>query len=512
MAQKHYLLAHDLGTTGNKATLFHLDGSIAASTLATYPTNYPHPNWAEQDPADWQTAIFSATRQLLAESGAAPADIAAVSFSGHMQGALVVDEKGLPLRPAIIWADQRAQAQADFIAAVFGATEIYQLTGNRVSPAYTAAKLLWIKDNQPDIFHRIHKVLQAKDYAAFLLTGVFATDYSDASLTQLLDLQQRCWSTALLDKTNLPLEILPDLHPSAAVIGTVTAQAAAASGLQAGTPVVIGGGDGACATVGSGAIKPGDAYTYIGSSSWIALSAPLPVLDPQQRTFNFIHLDPTLVCPIGTMQSAGGAFDWLERLFRADGESEPQYDRLNQAISQVPPGATGLLFLPYLLGERSPHWSPLARAAFVGLSMPNGQAEMARAVMEGVAFNLRAILDSLQGQGLRLQAMRLIGGGGHSAVWRQILADVYNLPLWRVELPAAATALGAAIAGGVGVGLYPDYNIVHQLTAATAAEQPNPKTHARYEALYRLFNESYAALAPIYQKLASLPEEHHDGL
>jgi len=506
MPRQHFILAHDLGTTGNKATLFKSDGTIAATTLAVYPTDYPRPNWAEQNPAAWQKAIFESTRHLLVESGVPAKHIAAVSFSGHMQGALVVDKNGVPLRPAIIWADQRATAQADFISQQGGVDRIYQLTGNRVSAAYTAAKILWIKEHQPDIYRRTYKVLQAKDYAAFLFTGVFATDYSDASLTQLLDINTRGWSTEILSQLGLSADLLPDLSPSAAVIGQVTPEAAAATGLQAGTPVVIGGGDGACATVGAGSVSEGDVYNYIGSSSWMALSTKQPVLDPQQRTYNFIHLDPNLYCPIGTTQAAGGSFDWLERLLRDSDREEPQYQLLDDAAGQVPPGATGLLFLPYLLGERSPHWNPLARAAFVGLAMPNSRPELARVVMEGVAFNLRHILDCLRGQGVNIEVMRLIGGGSKSAVWRQILADIYNLPLLRVNLPAAATALGAAIAGGVGVGLYPDYTVARRLIPVVKAETPNPNTRARYEALYELFKQSYIALEPIYEQLAALPE------
>jgi xylulokinase len=506
MPSKRFILAHDLGTTGNKATLFDVDGTMVASTLATYQTSYPEPNWAEQNPADWQAAVFGSTRRLLAESGTPPEQIVVISFSGHMQGALVVDTDGVPLRPAIIWADQRATAQADFIAEKWGESEVYRLTGNRVSPAYTVAKLLWIKDNQPDIYQRIHKILQPKDYAAYLLTGVFATDYSDASLAQLLDLQNRWWATDFLESLAISPDLLPELHPSATVIGGVTPDAAAATGLKAGTPVVIGGGDGACATVGAGSIQTGDVYNYIGSSSWVGLSTDQPVLDPQQRTFNLCHLDHTLYCAIGTMQTAGGAYDWLERLLRDDTQSEPQHQALDAAAAEIAPGGRGLLFLPYLLGERSPHWNPQARAAFVGLTMPDSRPELARAVLEGVAFNLRHILDILRSQGVELEAMRLIGGGGQSPLWRQILADVYDLPIWQVKLPAEATALGAAIAGGVGVGLYPDYRVVGDLVPVAEAEKPNPQTRARYEALYGLFKESYATLEPIYEKLANLPE------
>ncbi len=513
------LLAHDLGTTGNKATLFATDGSIVASTFAGYDTNYAQPNWAEQDAHDWRAALFDSTRWLLdvarSETGHSAQDVAVVSFSGHMNGALLVDTQGAPLRPAILWADQRATAQAELMRARCGEAEVYRLTGNRISPAYTAAKLLWVKEHQPEVYRRARWVLQAKDYAAFLFSGAIATDFSDASLTLLLDLAGRRWAEPLLEQLGIDAALLPPIFPSAQVIGQVTAQAAAATGLRAGTPVVIGGGDGACATVGAGSVRPGDAYNYIGSSSWVALTTAQPVLDPARRTFNLAHLDPALNVALGTMQTAGGAFDWFERLLRCDREADPLYAELDAEAAGVPPGAHGLLFLPYLLGERSPHWNPLARGAFVGLAMPDGRGELARAVLEGVAFNLRAILEILVqasktfevSENLAgLRGVRLIGGGGKSALWRQILADVYGLPIDLVDLPANATALGAAIAGGVGVGIYADYGVAQHLAPVARTDRPNPATRARYAALFASFQQSYAALEPVFEQLAALPE------
>lgn len=512
------ILAHDLGTTGNKATLFAVDGSTVASFFAAYDTHYAQPNWAEQDAHAWQAALFESTQRLVKaaqEAGYSAVDVAVVSFSGHMNGALLLDAAGAPQRPAIIWADQRAVAQAELIRERCGEAEVYRLTGNRISPAYTAAKLLWIKQHQPEIYRRTRWVVQGKDYAAFLFSGVIATDFSDASLTLLLDLAGRRWAETLLEQMELDAALLPPIFPSAQVIGQVTAQAAAATGLRAGTPVVIGGGDGACATVGAGAVRPGDAYNYIGSSSWVALTTTQPVLDPARRTFNLAHLDPALNVALGAMQTAGGAFDWFERLLRCDREAEPLYADLDAEAASVAPGANGLLFLPYLLGERSPHWNPRARGAFVGLAMPDGRGELARAVLEGVAFNLRAILEILvdanktfevsqNREGLR--SVRLIGGGGKSALWRQILADVYDLPVEQLNLPANATALGAAIAGGVGVGLYPGYDVAQTLAPVARVDRPNPATRSRYAALYALFQQSYAALEAIFGQLAALPE------
>ncbi len=511
------ILAHDLGTTGNKATLFATDGSMVASTFAGYDTSYAQPNWAEQDAHDWQSALFDSTRWLMQaarEVGHSAGDVAVVSFSGHMNGALLVDAAGAPLRPAIIWADQRATAQAELMRERCGEAEVYRLTGSRISPAYTAAKLLWVKQHQPELYRRTRWVVQAKDYAAFLFSGVIATDFSDASLTLLLDLAGRRWAEPLLEQLQLDAALLPPIFPSAQVIGQVTAQAAAATGLRAGTPVVIGGGDGACATAGAGAVRTGDAYNYIGSSSWVALTTAQPVLDPARRTFNLAHLDPALNVALGAMQTAGGAFDWFERLLRCDREADPLYAELDAEAAQVPPGANGLLFLPYLLGERSPYWNPLARGAFVGLAMPDGRGELARAVLEGVAFNLRSILEILVDAGKTfevtenlegLRSVRLIGGGGRSTLWRQILADVYGLPVEQVELPANATALGAAIAGGVGVGIYPDYSVAQRLAPVVRSDRPNPATQTRYAALYALFQQSYTALEPIFDQLAALP-------
>jgi xylulokinase len=506
VSEHHYILAHDLGTTGNKATLFDTAGRAVASAFESYETAYPRANWAEQDAADWRRAIFEGTRRLLAQAAVPPGAVAVVSFSGHMQGALLVDRDGTPLRPHILWADQRATSQAAQIRDTCGEEAIYRLTGHRASAAYTAARVLWVKDNQPDVYRRAYKVLQSKDYAAFVLTGVFATDHSDASGTQVFDLVGRCWATDVLSALGLSPDLFPDAHPSSTVVGRVTPEAAAATGLLSGTPVVIGGGDGACATVGAGSVQEGDTYTYIGSSAWIALTTRQPILDPQRRTFTYAHLVPDRYFPVGTMQAGGGAYDWLERILRGDDDRPPIYQAMDAQAATVPIGARGLLFLPYLLGERSPYWNPLARAAFVGLAMPHGRAELARAVLEGVALNMRLILDALRGQGVQIEAMRLIGGGAKSATWRQILADTYELPILLPKLAAEATALGAAIAGGVGVGLFSDFSVAHRLIPTEAAEQPDPANIRRYSALYPLFQQAYTALEPIFEQLAALAE------
>lgn len=499
-SQDPYILAHDLGTTGNKATLFDASGAAAAAAFRAYETAYPQPNWAEQSADDWWWAVRDSTRELLESSNITPGDIAAVSFSGMMNGMLPVDVEGMPLRSAIIWADMRATAEADSLAERCGFEEVYHRTGHRPGASYTAAKMLWLQRYQPDLYARTHRILQAKDYVAYRLSGAFATDFSDASGTNLFDLEQRDWAVDMIAAVDLDRDKLPPALPSSTIIGQVTREAAAETGLLAGTPVVIGGGDGACATVGAGSVKPGDAYNYVGSSSWIAVTSEEPLHDPQMRTFTFAHLDPALYFPTGTMQCAGGAYDWLERLLRGEGSSK-LYGELGSAATAVEPGAGGLLFLPYLIGERSPHWNPRARGSFVGLTMAHGRPEMARAVMEGVALNLKMILDAFQDQDAGIEAMRLIGGGARSALWRQILADVYGLPILLPDLLAEATSLGAAIAGGVGVGLFPDFRVAHEIVQVEEGEQPNAEAAACYAELYPLFQETYRALEPIFERL-----------
>lgn len=500
---ENLILAHDLGTTGNKASLFDEDGRLVASAFSAYSTDYPRPGWAEQDAHDWWQAVASSTRELIERADVRPEDVAVISFSGQMMGCLPVDGDGEPLRPAIIWADQRAEAQAKMLIERVGWDRVYRLTGHRASSSYSGAKLAWIRDEQPEIFGQTAKMLQSKDYVAYRLTGVYATDYSDASGTNLFDLAERCWSGEICEALGFGPNLLPQALPSGTVVGTVTEQAARETGLIAGTPVAIGGGDGACATAGAGVVQPGDAYCYIGSSSWISFVSRDPLYDPQKRTFSFAHLDPDYVFPTGTMQCAGGAFDWLVRLLRGEGE-RPTHADLDDLASAVAPGAQGLFFLPYLMGERSPHWNPQARGVFIGLSMVHGRAEMARAVLEGVAFNLRTILETLTCQGAPIEAIRLIGGGARSGVWRQILADVLDHPLLRTELSVEATSLGAAVAGGVAVGLYEGYDVVENLVQVAPGELPDLDRAARYGELYEVFAQTYQVLEPIYERIAAL--------
>ncbi|HEX9118583.1 MAG TPA: FGGY-family carbohydrate kinase, partial [Anaerolineae bacterium] len=435
MAQADVILAHDLGTSGNKTTLYAVDGRVLGRAFCGYETVYPHAGWAEQDAWEWWRAVREGTRQVMATARVGVGRIACVSFSGMMQACLPVDAGGRPLRPCIIWADQRATAQSSLVAERIGAEAIYQITGHRLSPTYSLSKILWLREHEPDVWAATHTFLHVKDFVALQMTGNFVTDRSDASGMNLYDLAREAWSTEILDAVGLDERLLPAVHNSSDVIGYVTPAAAEALGLASGIPVVIGGGDGACATVGAGAMRPGLAYTYIGSSAWMAFTSPKPIYDAGASFMNFAHLIPGQFMPCGSMQAAGGAYQWLRReVCTQEGEAAKQlnldaYEIMNLLAAEAPPGCHNLIFLPYLMGERSPLWDPDARGAYVGLTLAHTRADLVRAVLEGVTFHLRSILDAFSAAGLLIEEMRVIGGGGKGHFWRQLMADIYEVPV-----------------------------------------------------------------------------------
>ena len=348
---QQYILAHDLGTSGNKATLYRTDGTLAASLVAPYPTHYPHPGWVEQDPEDWWRAVCETTRALLNTTGVTPGQVAGISFSAQMMGCLLVDKNGDPLRPMITWADTRAAKQEKEMLARLPMADFYHITGHRASASYSAAKLLWVRENEPEVYAKAYQMLHAKDFIVHRLTGCFATDYSDASGTNLFDIGKKEWSAEICTALDIPQSLLPQPYPSAHVAGGVLPGAAAQCGLAAGTPVVLGGGDGSCACVGAGVVAGGSTYCVLGSSAWISTASTVPVFDETMRTFNWVHLDPTLYTPCGTMQAAGVSYGWyrdaLCGLQKAEAEEtgESVYALLDAAARRAGPGAGGLLFL-----------------------------------------------------------------------------------------------------------------------------------------------------------------------
>ena len=484
-----YILAHDIGTSGDKATLYDFDGNLRSSHVLDYPTHYPKDGWVEQNADDWWKAVCKSTLALLEKEKLSAKEIACVCFSAQMMGCLPVDKTGTPLRNMLIWADTRSAAQEKYMLERVDPQEGYRITGHRLNASYTAAKLLWVRDNEPNVYKNTDKVLHVKDYIVFKMTGKIATDYSDASGTNLLDITKKCWSSELLSAFDLRADVLPELFPSTHVVGGVTGEAARLCGLLEGTPVVLGGGDGSCACVGAGVVKEGSAYNVLGSSSWISTATQEPYFDAEMRTFNWLHLDENLYTPCGTMQAAGYSYAWFMEHLGGEGELP---------VSQ--PGAKKLLFLPYLLGERSPLWDHNARGAFIGLGISTGKGDMARAISEGIAYNLRIILEILE-QVYDIPEITMIGGGAKNREWLQIIADIWQKPLLVPQYLNEATSMGAAVCGGVGIGAFPDFNVASKFNKTIEVIQPNDEFRWIYERMYSLFVKAYWQLRPIFYSL-----------
>lgn len=503
-----YIIAHDLGTSGNKATLFSEEGKLIGSTVYAYGCHYFNDNWAEQDPADWWKSICDTTRALIAQTGVDKRDVAAVSFSGQMMGCLCVDRDGNPLRPSIIWADQRAQAQQRAIGEKISLSDYYHIVGHRNAASYGLQKLMWVRDNEPEIYRQTYKTLNAKDYIVFKLTGRFYTEPSDASSNACVDLKTLRWSEKIVDISGIDPDKLPEIVPSTHVAGGVTRAAAEATGLQEGTPVVMGGGDGVCANVGAGSVRPGQTFSYVGSSAWIATTSESPVFDDQMRTVTWAHIVPGMYAPNGTMQSAGGSYAWLKNQICRHEAAEAEragvsaYELINREIEQSPVGANGVIFLPYLLGERAPRWNPDAKGAFLGLKMENERRDVLRSVLEGVTMNLGIILEILRTQ-IHIDEILVIGGGAKGAVWRQMMADVYDARIKAPVLLEEATSMGAAVTGGVGVGLFRDFDAIDRFIQLHSVQEPNPEAVKAYAPVKEMFELCYQAMLPVYEKMAA---------
>lgn len=505
-----YLLAHDLGTSGNKATLYSTDGKLIASKTCAYPTHFFNGNWAEQNPEDWWKAICDSSKALLENID--PSDVAVVALSGQMMGCTVVDKQGNALRPSILYCDQRASKQADHILKHIDLKSFYDIAGHRVSPSYALEKLMWIRDNEPDIYKKTYKTLCAKDYINFRLTGQFATDFSDASGTNAFDLNTFQWSSKLIDIAGVDRQMFPDAKESTAILGTITSHAARETGLKEGTPVAVGGGDGSCAGVGVGCVKPGTAYNYLGSSSWIALTVEKPIVDEQMRTMNWAHCVPGYLHPSGTMQTAGSSHNWLKEtlchpeVYASKDKNVSPFEVIDESIRKSPTGANGVIFLPYMLGERTPWWNPNARGAFIGLNLATKREDMLRAVLEGITMNLGIIVNIFRGH-VPIDAITVIGGGAKSALWRQMMADIYGCKVQSLNFLEEATSMGAAVIGGVGAGLFKDFDVIDKFIKVEHTAMPNTQNQEQYRKMTAILEKSYRALVEVYDELAALTTE-----
>lgn len=486
------IIAHDLGTTGNKASLHRDDGTAVDSVTIGYPADFRPGGVAEQDPLTWWNAVGEATRTLLDKSGTDPAAVSVVGMSGQMMGAVFVDQNLDPVRPAMIWADHRSVPQARVLQDKIGLVAGYAELGHRIDPTYSLTKVMWLRDNEPETFRRTSHVCQAKDYVVARMTGILVTDPSDASSTNAYQQGTGTWSDTLLAAADLDPALFPTIVPSTTVVGGLTPPAAAHLGLPVGTSVVIGGGDGPMAATGAGVVGPQDApYVSMGSSSWISCAATEPLHDPKMRSMTFDHVVPGLYVPTATMQAGGASLSWVMELFGGSGDA---YARLLPAASGVTAADQGLYFLPHLLGERSPYWNPAATGGFVGLNRHHRPEHLVRAVLEGVAFNLRTCKDAFTENGIAVGAMDVIGGGAQSDVWMQIFADVWQVPVRRRSIIADANSLGAAITAAVGVGLVNGFEAARSLSHLTATFEPNIAAADRIAEQHQTFLDAYRRL------------------
>jgi xylulokinase len=502
-----YILAHDLGTSGNKATLFNAKGDLIKSEVFSYETHYFNTTWVEQDSEDWWQAICITSKNLILKSGIDAKDIAVISFSGQMMGCLCVDRHGNPLRKSIIWADQRAQKQAAALGEHISMQDFYHIVGHRNTASYGIQKLMWVRDNEPEIYANTYKTLNAKDFIIFRLTGNFYTEPSDGTSNGCIDLVNLKWSEKILEYAGIDGDKLPALVPSTFIAGGVTEEAAKLTGLAAGTPVVMGGGDGCCANVGAGSVKPGRTFSYVGSSAWIASTSEKPVFDDQMRTITWAHVVPGLYAPNGTMQCAGGSYSWLKNQIakyeteQAKNQGISPYDLINAEAEKSPIGSNGVICLPYFLGERAPRWNVNAKAAFIGLKMENERCDVFRSVLEGVTLNLNIILEILR-KYIDIDEILVIGGGAKSPFWRQMMADVYDARIKVPRLLEEATSMGAAVTGGVGVGLFKDFDAIDDFLEIQSMNIPNPEAIETYKPVKKIFDLCYDSLLPVYERMA----------
>lgn len=503
------LLGLDIGTTGAKALLIDEHGNVRATATTGYPLYTPRPGWTEQDPQTWWDAAVSSIREVLARSGMDGRGIAAVGLAGQMHGLVPLDGHGRVIRPAILWNDQRTADECAWITERVGAARVLEVTGNPVLTGFTAPKIVWMRRHEREHFARLAHILLPKDYVRYRLTDEFATDVADASGTSLFDVRRRTWSQQMLDALEIPRSWLPRVLESPEVSGAVTSRAATDTGLRAGTPVVAGAGDQAAQAVGTGIVRPGAISVTLGTSGVVFAHLDSVQVDPQGRTHTFCHAVPGRWHVMGVMLSAGGSLLWLRDSFHLDAwfrDDLDPYDAMADEAAAVAPGSEGLLFLPYLTGERTPHADPYARGAFVGLTIRHTRGHLIRAVMEGVAMGLRDSLEILRTMSVTRLQIRASGGGARSPLWRQILADVFGQELVTVTATEGA-AYGAALLAGVESGVFRSVEEACDQTVSIHGRTAPEPDHVRvYDTMYPYYRALYPALRHVMCAVSTLTE------
>ncbi|MBP1989258.1 xylulokinase [Paenibacillus eucommiae] len=506
-----YFLGVDLGTSAVKCILVDETGSVLDSQSAAYPLLQPHPGWAEQHPEDWWQATIQAIRLLMEQTSVSSSDVAGIGFSGQMHGSVFLDSKQEVIRPALLWCDQRTAEQCAAIEAAVGKDELGRLTGNRSLTGFTAPKLLWLRQHEPQYYARLRHLLLPKDYVRLRLTGELGMDMADASGTLLLDVARRRWSQTVAERLSIPMEWLPPLFESGQVAGRLQPEAARLTGLAAGTPVVAGGGDQACGAVGVGVVRQGIASVALGTSGVVFVHDDAYQVDEAYRLHSFCHGVPGKWHRMGVMLAAGGSLQWWknhfahEELERAQQEGLDVYELLTSLAETAPLGSEGLLFLPYLTGERTPHPDPKARGAFIGLNLRHGKAHLTRAVLEGITFGLRDSLELMKESGIEIKELRVNGGGAKSAFWRQLIADIFGIPVVTVN-STEGPAYGAAIMAASGVLGKDIIDICDAWIKEVDRTQPRLELYENYEAYYQIFRSLYGTLQTSFHKLSDLAQ------
>jgi xylulokinase len=501
-SMQKYVLGIDVGTGGTRAVIVDEAGQvIAAATEEHESFASPKIGWAEQRPEDWWRATAVAVGKVLAEAKLHGDQISCVGFSGQMHGAVMLDEADAVVRPALIWCDVRTEKQCEELNQRIGSARLIQLTCNPALANFTLTKLFWVQENEPENWKRVRSVMLPKDYVRFRMTGERATDMADASGTLMLDVAHRQWSAAVLQETGIDPSMLPALYESSEICGKISSTAAAATGLAQGTAVVAGAGDQAAGAIGMGIVRPGSVSATIGTSGVVFAATDHPALDPQGRLHTFCHAIPGRWHVMGVTQAAGLSLRWFrDRWFSDEAKhAVDSYDQLISEAAKVSPGADGLLWAPYLMGERTPYLDPNARAALVGLTASHTRGHMVRAILEGVAFSLQDTFTIFREMGVPVKSIRLGGGGARSQLWRQIQADVYGQEVERVEAEEGA-AYGAAILAGVGAKLWPSVDVACDTVIKVRDRiAPNLMGAATMAANYTRYRKVYPALKAIFQ-------------
>ncbi len=495
-----YLLGIDLSTTTAKALLTDTAGRVLGVGSTRLNLSTPRPLWSEQDPQEWWQGAAASIRQVLEETGVDPAHIAAVGLTGQMHGLVLLGAEGQVLRPAILWNDQRTAAECNQIRERIGKERLIQITGNDALTGFTAPKILWVRNNEPEVFAQARHVLLPKDYIRYRLTGEYAMDKADGSGTILFDLKARQWSPEVLAALGLPAEWFPPTFEGPEFTGRITPEAAALTGLCAGTPVAAGGGDQAAQAVGVGAVQPGVIALTVGTSGVVFAATPQAWVEPQGRLHAFCHAAPGLWHLMGVMLSAAGSLQWYHDTLAPD----MSFEALLEEAAAVPAGSEGLQFLPYLSGERTPHPDPLARGAFIGMTLRHTRGHLTRAVLEGVSFGLKDSFELIRAAGLgQIHQVRASGGGTKGALWRQILANVLETELVEVNTSEGG-AFGAALLAGVGAGFWPDVQTACDATIQlTRRTPPNPANFDAYRESYAVFKSLYPSLKSAFARMSS---------